>query len=128
MHNRWIMTVKAGNHPRLVLTVTCLVVTVIYIIAGHIGSAYTVDHGRNIIVTANAPFLLAGRQITASINAGRPVCLGTDRTISIIINAVIDAARTVAGIADRGVGKNLGVCELVAGIKTTGNVTGSVAG
>ena len=85
-----IMAGKAVNLFITVLAVTCLVITVINVIAGHIGSAYTVDHGRNIIVTANAPFLLAGRQIWAGINAGSPVWFGTDIRI---INTVIGAER-----------------------------------
>jgi len=124
MHDRWIMTGKTGNHPRLVLTVTCIVVAISRTIAGHIGSAYTVDHGGNIIVTANAPLLLAGLEITAGKNAGSPVCLGTD---SRIINTVKGAARTVTGIADRGICKNLAVQELATGSKTA-KVTGSAAG
>ena len=60
MLNSRIMTGKAGNLFTTVLTVTCLVVAISRTIAGRLGSAYTVDHGRNIIVTANAPLLLAG--------------------------------------------------------------------
>ena len=44
-----------------------------------------------------------------------------------MINAVISAARTVAGIADRGVGKVLPIHELAACSKTAGSVTGRVA-
>ena len=124
------MTGKAGNRLSTVLTVTCLVEAIIRIIAGRLGCAYTVDHGRNIIVTANAPLLLAGHQFTAIINAGYrsagyTVCLGTD---SRMINTVKGAERTVTGIAFRGVGKVIAVQEIATGSHATGNVTGSVAG
>jgi hypothetical protein len=125
MRNNWIMTVKAGNRPRLVSAVTCLIIPVIYIIAGHIGSGYTVDHGRSIIVTADAPFLFAGQKCVTGKNAGSPVCLGTDTRM---INSVIGAAWTVAGIADIGGGKVIAVQEIATGSHTTGNVTGSIAG
>jgi hypothetical protein len=98
--------------------VPCFIIAVIHIIANNVGgngtfriiytglSIYNISLTgcRFLIVTADAPFLLAVFQCTAVINAGYPVALGTDIRI---INSVIGAARTVAGIADIGVGQGM---------------------
>jgi hypothetical protein len=100
-----------------------LLVAVIHIITDNVGgngtfriiytglSIYNISLTgcRFLIVTADAPFLLAVFQCTAVINvgyqtAGYPAALGTYIRI---INPVIGAARTVAGIADIGVGQGM---------------------
>jgi hypothetical protein len=108
---------------RLLVAVSAVpgyVITVIGIIADDIGRADAVDHGRDIIVTATAPFLLAGLQdsyvagariINLLVDTGVPVVFCTDKGI---VNAVIDAARTVTTIADIGLGKiDIGIAVAV---------------
>ena len=68
------MTGKAGNRLFItVLAMTCLVVAVIRIITGDIGSAYSI-YFRSLInrripavVTGDAPFLLAGLEVTTAV-------------------------------------------------------------
>jgi hypothetical protein len=98
-------------------------------IAGNIGSADAAHYGRTVIVTADAPSLQTAYPVvrrvvipecTTVINAKFPVVLGAYRVVLTThkiagrIHAVIDAARTVTGIADIGLGKIPG-CTVTAG-------------